>query len=109
MKQFKGTKERVSYVTYGRSHLITKNKGGLVVSVGEITGETLHNGELVEDTFNTIQQSDLLPSVTWERLQESIKVMEEIRAWYEENHTELLQNWTPVCFSKALSIILKNK
>lgn len=38
---------------------------------------------------------------------ELLESLIEIRKWYEENQTKILKNYTPVCFSKALSVILK--
>ena len=38
---------------------------------------------------------------------EMLEVLVEIRKWYEENQSKYLKDITPVCFSKALSVIMK--
>ena len=38
---------------------------------------------------------------------ELLESLIEIRKWYEENQTKILKDYTPVCFSKALSVIKK--
>ena len=38
---------------------------------------------------------------------EMLETLIEIRNWYETHHEKFLGTYTPVCFSKALSIILK--
>ena len=36
---------------------------------------------------------------------ELLRALIDVRKWYEENHVEYLKELTPVCFSKALSVI----
>ncbi len=42
-----------------------------------------------------------------EAVPEMLEVAKEVREWYEKNHAELLDQRTPVCFSKLLSVIQK--
>ena len=38
---------------------------------------------------------------------ELLESLIEIREWYEKNHVKYLGDYTPICFSKALSLIKK--
>lgn len=96
MQEFKGTKGSWR-VSRDFDEVTTSNKGILEGSkrVCKIATGFKKSSEIVAN-------AKLIASAP-----EMLETLKEIREWYEKNQAEYLGEITPICFSKALSVIQK--
>ena len=96
-KHTKGNWE-IEYTNEVESHLdvfLRSQDGGR--AIGWLYSKSLNS---YEDEFKA--NAKLIASAP-----EMLEVLIDIRNWYEENQEKYLKEYTPVCFSKALSVIQK--
>lgn len=65
--------------------------------------ESEANAEAIITAVNNTYHKGINP----EAVPEMLEIAKEVREWYEKNHAELLDQRTPICFSKLLSVIQK--
>ena len=81
-------------------------KGELVLSIAKDLLISSIGSDIMID--NNIESEDIFKTANLiDSAPELLEALIEIREWYEKNHTEYLGEYTPICFSKGLSAILK--
>lgn len=99
-------------ITANRWHVnIDSFDGKEIIAV--VNGKTKEEAEvratLIAEAGTIYNETNLFPRELMERYTEAVSVLQKVRTWYETRSSLFLGEETPVCFSEALSVILKAK